>query len=501
MESLMVYLVKANVLFTILFLAYILLLKNEKTFNANRGFLLSALVMSVLLPLLPVVNFVSKGGFPDYVTAASPVQLVIKQSPWPDPVHLGHQVSQSHGFISNLFSVAGISGLLTLVYLLVAFILLNRFIWQLYNLFALYKAGKSYRAGDVIYCEHNRKLSPFSFFKILFINPHTGHRELDQIIAHEKIHIRQWHSVDVLFTEMVGILLWLNPVTIWFKRYTKLNLEYIADAGVLSTGIDKKQYQLSLLYSSVGEKAYPLTNLFNSSKLKLRIKMINQSKKTGWYKYLLVLPLVLVGYLLINPNTASSANVKVFTSDDTPMKAFEGIYQNKDQPSAYVQMTAAGSTLIVKRLDFPQQYTLKRTADLTFELPGMKAGESLQVTFTKNDAGEIAEVRVGEKTPWVKVKEYKPAVVVTLTPGQLKAVEGKYQFESNKKAFLTITANGNSITMNTLWDGKKKENLVPLSDHEFLNIEEAFDLKFVKDSSGKVVKMIAYKTDQWDKVN
>lgn len=230
--------------------------------------------------------------------------------------------------------------------------------------------------------------------------------------------------------------------------------------------------------------------------------MINQKRKpSGWYKYLFVLPLVLVGYLLINPNAANSAGIKAFTSADTPLSAFEGIYQNQDSPSAYFEVTAVNTTLVAKRLDFAQQFTFTRTADLTFEFPGTEKDQKLEVTFTKNDAGQIIQARVGDKHPWVKVKEYKPVIVETLTAEQLKAVEGKYQFESNKNAFLTITAGASSLTMTTLWDGKKKENLVPLSDHEFLNIPEAFDLKFVKDNSGKVIKMIAYTSDVWDKVN
>jgi beta-lactamase regulating signal transducer with metallopeptidase domain len=501
METLMLYLVKANLVFTILFGAYLLWLKNENTFNANRAFLLLSLALAVILPFAPALQNIGNNNFPNYIANVNPLKGILATVGSRSDVVSAWQTAND-GAVHNFWANITFVQVFVWLYVLVVLILLNKFIYQLLNLHYLYKTSKSYKAGNVIYCEHTKDLSPFSFFNLLFINPIGNYNQVGDIVEHEKVHIRQWHSADVLFAELAAMLLWINPLSIYLKRYLKLNLEYIADEGVLRTGVDKKQYQLSILHNSAGFKAYPLTNLFSSSKLKHRIKMINQKRKpSGWYKYLFVLPLVLVSYLLINPSAANSAGIKTFTSADTPLSAFEGIYQNQDSPTAYFEMKVVNNTLVAKRLDFTQQFTLKRITDLTFQIPGMEKNQTLPVVFTKNDAGQITQASVAGKHPWIKVKEYKPVVVVTLTPEQLKAVEGKYQFESNKNAFLTITAGASSLTMTTLWDGKKKENLVPLSDHEFLNIGEAFDLKFLKDDSGKVVKMIAYTSDVWDKVN
>ena len=68
METLMLYLVKVNVIFTILFLAYFFLFKNEKAFYLNRAFLLSSLLLSLLLPLVPAIHLAAGGTFPNYVT-------------------------------------------------------------------------------------------------------------------------------------------------------------------------------------------------------------------------------------------------------------------------------------------------------------------------------------------------------------------------------------------------------------------------------------------------
>ena len=158
--------------------------------------------------------------------------------------------------------------------------------------------------------EHESNMPPFSFFNFLVVNSSQfDSQRFSQIIAHEKVHICQWHTIDILFTEIASILLWANPL-IWIsKRYIKLNLEYIADEAVLNTGVNKKAYQYSLLYTSLNPEKCRLANLFNSSPIKLRIKMMN-SKKSSWiglYKYTLVIPLTIAVYFIIHPLNAQTA--------------------------------------------------------------------------------------------------------------------------------------------------------------------------------------------------
>ena len=494
------YLVKVNMIFTILFLAYVFLFKNEKAFYLNRAFLLSSLLLSLLLPLVPAIPIASTGAFPNYVTGINPLKNVLGAAPaFQGGPALG-AARAAHGFLAGIFLHLTVIRVLMGIYLVVALVLLNRFIYQLLNLYFLFKRSKSYKGNAIIYCEHNQEVLPFSFFNILFINPGSNYHELEHIIEHEKVHIRQWHSLDILLAEMFGIVTWINPLTVLLKRYNRLNLEYIADQEALNTGVDKKQYQLSILQNSMNPNAYPLTNLFSSSKIKLRIKMINQSKPTRkLYKYLFVLPLVLISYLLVNPVTASSAGLKISAGDDTPITAFEGIYQNHDAPTAYFEVTAFNNKLLAKRLDYDQEYVLNRTADLTFETTNGQDGKKMVITFSKNGAGAIDQARVDDHTPWIKVKAYKPVDQVKLPPRMLKSFEGKYQFEAKPEAFLTITSNGTGLILKQLWD-EKEITFVPTSRVDFIYLKDAMALRFVKDDNGNVVKMYAFGKDAWDKV-
>jgi hypothetical protein len=501
METLMWYLVKVNVIFTILFMAYFFLFKNEKAFYLNRAFLLSSLLLSLLLPLIPAIRVAPGSAFPNYVTGIIPLKNVLAEG---SAVQYGSASGgdpATHGFVAGIFSHITVIQVSMGIYLVVALVLFSKFIYQLLNLYFLFKRGKRYKGDAMVYCEHNEELLPFSFFNILFINPGSNYHQLEQIIEHEKVHIRQGHSLDILLAEVFSIVTWINPLTVLLKRYNRLNLEYIADQEVLGTGVDKKQYQLSILQNSINPDAYPLTNLFSSSKIKLRIKMINQSKPTRkLYKYLFVLPLVLTSYLLVNPVIASSASIKISATNETPLTAFEGIYQNQDAPTAYFKVTAINNTLVAKRLDFKQQYVLQRTSGLTFESTDPGNSKKLIITFSKNGAGAISQARVDDHTPWIKVNAYKPVDQIKLPPRMLKQFEGKYQLEAKADAYLTIRSNGTGLILKQKWDGKEIGTFAPTSLLNFLHMEDVMPLRFVKGTNGNVVKMYANGSDVWDKV-
>ena len=124
--------------------------------------------------------------------------------------------------------------------------------------------------------------SPFSFFKAVFMDPDV-YSEKDQldIIEHEKVHIKQVHSFDVLFSEGVCALFWINPFAWLLKRSLRENLEFLADNNVIKKGIDSKTYQYKLLQLSCHRSDANLANHFNVSQLKKRIVMMNK-KRTSW---------------------------------------------------------------------------------------------------------------------------------------------------------------------------------------------------------------------------
>src|SRR5690606_9792881 len=138
----------------------------------------------------------------------------------------------------------------------------------------------------------------FSFWRHIYVNvDHHEQQDLLEIFKHEQIHVDEVHTLDVLLAEIASVCAWFNP-GIWLLRAAvHENLEFITDRKVLSSGVDKKVYQYSLL--SIGQqtgKYSAIGNGFNLKSLKRRIMMMNRRKSSRVHlgRYLLVLPVIAV---------------------------------------------------------------------------------------------------------------------------------------------------------------------------------------------------------------
>lgn len=143
---------------------------------------------------------------------------------------------------------------------------------------------------------------PFSFLRSVFVNPEVfTDNELQQVLAHERAHIRQRHTADLLFLEAVKVLQWFNPLIYLYLRELKSVHEYLADEEVLAQGAVKHDY-LELLYKQLCMgKFVPVGNSFRHFITKKRIQMMNQKEKrrmSAWW--LIALIPIIAGLLLVN---------------------------------------------------------------------------------------------------------------------------------------------------------------------------------------------------------
>ena len=124
--------------------------------------------------------------------------------------------------------------------------------------------------------------------------------ELESILAHEAIHSKEKHSLDVLVSQLVCAVFWFNPIVWFYKKAIVQNLEYIADQKAINQLKDKKSYQMALLKVVSHQNCLPITNNFYQSLIKKRIVMLNkkQSHKSNSWKYSLVLPF-LIGFIFL----------------------------------------------------------------------------------------------------------------------------------------------------------------------------------------------------------
>lgn len=178
---------------------------------------------------------------------------------------------------------------------------------------------------------------PFSFWDTIYLSKKLPFREhFDQVIEHEKVHVSQRHSLDIILVELFHILFWFNPIFVLYKKALKNAHEYIADAFVCQK-YSPDSYKELLIVGATCNVSMTLTHHFFQSEIKNRIKMItNHSKlRKNFWKFSLAVP-VLIGLLFVFSTAISKQNLP-------KLNLFEYGIANDTLPK-YGKMTLNGST-------------------------------------------------------------------------------------------------------------------------------------------------------------
>ncbi|WP_347373285.1 M56 family metallopeptidase [Aequorivita sp. Q41] len=262
--------------FQILFLAvYDLFLKKETFFGINRIYLLLTSTFGFVLPFISL-GFIQKNIPQEYI-----IQL--------PAVVVGNNISDTILSVDNLWMPSLID-----VWIVGAFVSTLFFFLKLYKILKLKRTGKTEKCAGFNVVILPKTDTAFSFFSTIFLGEHISKETKVSIIAHEKIHIEERHTLDLLFFEILRILVWFNPMIYLFQSRITILHEYIADAKVTAQK-DKKQYYQNLLSEVFQtEKISFINTFFNQSLIKKRIRMLQKSKsrKTAQLKYLLILPII-----------------------------------------------------------------------------------------------------------------------------------------------------------------------------------------------------------------
>lgn len=239
-------------------------------------------------------------------------------------------------------------------------VLAIRFFIQLAGIIRLAFRYRKAKIGNTNVHLLRQASGPFSFFHWIFIHP-TSHTEdeLSEILTHEQTHANQWHSIDVLVSEIVCIFCWFNPFAWLMKREIRTNLEYLADNRVLETGHDSKAYQYHLLGLSHHKAAATIYNSFNVLPLKKRIKMMNKkrTREIGRTKYLMFLPLAAL--LMIISNIEAVARTTKEMAKDVIEAVEENLASNSTTPEMEVATEAIPVETPISQQDKDKLVTYK----------------------------------------------------------------------------------------------------------------------------------------------
>lgn len=281
--NILIWFIKFNITVIVIFAFYKFFLSKDTFFYFKRFFLLLIFVLSILLPLFninKINNFVDEKNI--FYVQSIDIQnnnnnngLVVEKD------------SSKHYILNILQYCKKIYCIITIV------LLINIFI-QIISILKIIKKGKFEKFKNYTIYNINGIKSPFSFFKFMVLDKALHSKtEIEEIIIHEKVHIQQWHTIDIIISEIFCAIFWINPFIWLIKKEIKINLEFIADKKVVNSNIDITNYQYHLLRLSEYKSISKFTNNFNISPLKKRITMMNKSKtnRKAILKYALLLPL------------------------------------------------------------------------------------------------------------------------------------------------------------------------------------------------------------------
>ncbi|WP_299149476.1 M56 family metallopeptidase [uncultured Dokdonia sp.] len=281
METLILLAKSASIL-GLFYVIYLTVLYKNTLFTAKRHYFIAGIIAAITLPFIE---------FTREIEVIIPSQALVMpaldiSSVNTAPIALTPQpVEQA----INWWQV------LVIIYITGICIMLCRLCTQYISLRQLIASGSRSTKGRYTFVAVTKAISPFSFFSKIVYNPalHTP-EELEMIIAHEKVHAQQRHSLDMLLSQITLVIQWCNPFAWMYKNSLEQNLEYLADHQAIQEIKNPKQYQRTLVQVSSPSFAPALTNQFYQSFIKKRIVMINtpQSHKNNLWRLSLIIPVL-----------------------------------------------------------------------------------------------------------------------------------------------------------------------------------------------------------------
>lgn len=307
------FIIKSVLCMILLFGLYWLLLRKEKLLVFNRYFLIGSVLFSLAVP------FISIPVYPVYRDQSKEIMSMVYGIQEISPASSGINTQQepASGAIAATPSAiseivkqgsVGAGQVLLVIYLSGFAVMLFRFCRNIHIVNRLLRTAEKidnewYR---IALLENN--INPFSFLRTVYLNKgdYLGDRIAPNVLRHELEHVRQLHSRDIIFFEVIHIVFWFNPVLILYKRAARINHEYLADDAVISNMQDMKNYALELINFISLRVSVPFTSGFSPSMIRLRLLMLNTSTtrkaKNRRMLMTLVSSLVLMSVLSFSPD-------------------------------------------------------------------------------------------------------------------------------------------------------------------------------------------------------
>ena len=296
MNPFILYFIKTILSLGIFYSTWFLFFRKQTDFRFNRHYLIFTTLLAIFIPLIHLPELFPAG--------LNPINHLVT-------IQLGEILIGNPGSHAAAGSGISLAFVLWGIYLLGVLVMAIRFILSLVQLHRLIKKSETRMQTGITFVFTNGGLPVFSFFqwvfisKALFENPRAA-----AIINHEKIHIRQKHSLDLLVLEILNIFQWFNPVVYLVKKAVKENHEFIADSGMSVSESSGNGYLNLLFREASGLEFSSITHNFSYSLLKKRMIMMKNQKSQKRMPVKILLSVLTIMFALFACNNTNQSNPK-----------------------------------------------------------------------------------------------------------------------------------------------------------------------------------------------
>ena len=288
MATFIIYAIRWAVTLTLLYSLYRILLRRETFHCLNRAVLLAILVVSPLLPLIPLHT--------DEPTAMDAVLTRIEEplrnlSSDANNADATFVAQESEGATSGLWLRYG-----AYIYIIGIAVALATYLFRMLSLVRVIRRSRRIdhpMIPDNVHLMLDMRITqPSSWMHWIFIGPIDLKQNAETVLRHELAHVRLRHSWDVVLCDLTCRLLWCLPFA-WMLRQDLVDVhEFQADEAVLRGGVTIDQYEHLLVRKAVQTQVLPIMNTLRRGALKKRFAMMHSgpSSRRSRLKLLYLVP-------------------------------------------------------------------------------------------------------------------------------------------------------------------------------------------------------------------
>ena len=401
----------------IFILLYFVFLEKEKNHHFKRFYLLISALFSVLVPLLSIPY-----GSIEVVESISQNNaelMILPETKLVEP------------------SIFTKENLLWAIYILGFSILFLKFSWGIFKLIKEIKFSEKIKQDHYQFILKQNKFTPYSFWNAIFLNKSDFlEGKIDyKIILHEKAHVNQKHSIDVIFIEIMLCVFWFNPAFYFYRKAIVTNHEFLADEAVLSQNKDIISYQKLILDELISEKIL-FTHPFNLHNTKKRIVMMtNKLTKIAKLKSYLTLPISALLFFAFVEKVPAKIENTVNKSLQKIVK--KGEAQFSETQVSNIEKSALKNEMISIKKDTikPKKQKLEKVKDENIEMiPPPPPVKEITSQAEPEFPGGLAVLRnkLAENFDVSKMKNSKgtlKGVLIIIVSEDGKSYNANYQFD------------------------------------------------------------------------